>query len=79
MQRRIHSKSRSNLSQVPTLPVVLAELQKLQSELAQRHLARTGVFDLISLRSAQKLFLAALAGEDKAALSRCPRQAIAVQ
>jgi hypothetical protein len=32
-----------------------------------------------SLRRAQKLFLAALAGEDKAALSRCPRKAIAVQ
>jgi hypothetical protein len=32
-----------------------------------------------SLRCARKLFLAALAGEDKAALSRCPRKAIAGQ
>ena len=42
--RFLPARCRGTLSQVITLPEVLAELRKLQSELAQRHVARIGVF-----------------------------------
>ena len=42
--RFLPARCRGNLPQVITLPEVLAELRKLQSELAQRHVARIGVF-----------------------------------
>ena len=46
--RFLPARCRGNLSQVITLPEVLAELRKLQSELAQRHVARIGVFGSIA-------------------------------
>ena len=42
--RFLPARCRGTLSQVITLPEVLAELRRLQSELAQRHVARIGVF-----------------------------------
>jgi predicted nucleotidyltransferase len=42
--RFLPARCRGTFSQVITLPEVLAELRRLQSELAQRHVARIGVF-----------------------------------